>query len=492
LTDIVIIGAGIGGLAAAIHLAAAGKRVTVVEQNERTGGKMGVFSTDGFRWDTGPSVITMRWVFEDLFRRAGRRLDDYLTLLPLKPLTRYFYPDGSLLDVDEDPKLTAQRLAHFDPRDEDGYLRFLRYANTIHVATGDVFIYGAPPTWQTLFRVNPLRMLQADALRPMQRAIEGFVHSRQARQLLGRFATYTGASPYLAPATLNVIAHVELNEGVFYPQGGIAQIAAALTQLAQEMGVEIRTGCPVDAIDLQFDQVTGVRLKDGDRLDANHVIANVDVSTVYERMLPPIPTVRRELKRLTKLEPSSSGFILLLGVERVHEQLAHHNIFFSRDYEDEFSDIFGRGVPPREPTIYVAITSKTDADHAPAGTENWFVLVNTPAENGRFDWPTQAESYRDLVLARLATDFDLDVRAHLRYTKTITPPELEKLSGARNGALYGQSSNDRMAAFRRPHNRASAVKGLYFAGGTTHPGGGVPMVTLSGKVAAQLVLEDMG
>ncbi|MEZ4835547.1 MAG: hypothetical protein R2873_26750 [Caldilineaceae bacterium] len=197
------------------------------------------------------------------------------------------------------------------------------------------------------------------------------------------------------------------------------------------------------------------------------------------------------MKRLTKLEPSSSGFILLLGVDRVHPQLAHHNIFFSHDYEDEFNDIFARGLPPREPTIYVAITAKTDAAHAPTGCENWFVLVNTPAENGRFNWQTQAEGYRDLVLACLAHDFDLDVRDHLRYTKTVTPPQLEILSGARNGALYGQSSNDRMAAFRRPHNRASAVKGLYFAGGTTHPGGGVPMVTLSGKVAADLVLEDM-
>ncbi|MEZ4835546.1 MAG: FAD-dependent oxidoreductase [Caldilineaceae bacterium] len=199
MPNIVIIGAGIGGLATAINLAAAGKQVTVLEQNERTGGKMGIFEADGFRWDTGPSVITMRWVFEDLFRRAGRRLEDYLTLLPLDPLTRYFYPDGSLLDVDEDPQVTARRLAQFDPRDEDGYLRFLRYANTIHDATGDVFIYGAPPTWRTVFQVNPIRMVQADALRPMQRAIEQHVHSPQARQLLGRFATYTGASPYLAP-----------------------------------------------------------------------------------------------------------------------------------------------------------------------------------------------------------------------------------------------------------------------------------------------------
>ncbi len=491
MSNIVIIGAGIGGLSAAIHLAAAGQRVIVLEQNERVGGKMGQFEIDGFRWDTGPSVITMRWVFEELFRRAGRRLDDYLTLLPLEPLTRYFFPDGSLLDVDADPALTARRLAAYDPRDEAGYLAFLRYANQIHDATGDVFIYGPPPSWRTIFRVNPLRMMQADALRPMQRAIEGFVHSQQARQLLGRFATYTGASPYQAPATLNVIAHVELNEGVFYPQGGISQIADALARLALELGVEIRTGCTVDGIDLHLDRITGVRLAGGERIETGHVVANLDVTTVHERLLPPIPSVRRQLSQLTRLEPSSSGFILLLGVGRSHAGLAHHNVFFSGNYEDEFSDIFGRGLPPREPTIYVAITSKSDADHAPPGCENWFVLVNTPAENGRFNWQTQANSYRDLVLTRLADHFDLDIRRHLRYTRIITPPELEAISAARNGALYGQSSNDRMAAFRRPHNRSRAVKGLYFAGGTTHPGGGVPMVTLSGKVAAELLLADL-
>lgn len=490
---IVIIGAGIGGLSAAIHLASAGKQVIVLEKNEATGGKMGEVEADGFRWDIGPSVITMRHVFEELFRTASRRLEDYLTLLPLQPLTRYFYPDGSVLNVDADPQATAGRLDRYHPGDGDGYLRFLRYANDIYEATGDVFIYGAPPTWRTLLGVNPLRMVKTDALRTMQAAIESFVRSPQARQLLGRFATYTGASPYLAPATLNVIAHVELTGGVWYPQGGIAQIARSLTRLAEEVGVEIRTGCAVEGIDLRFDRVAGIRTAE-ERIETERVIANVDVISVYERLLPPIPAVRRELERLTKLEPSSSGFIMLLGVEGEHPQLAHHNIFFSGDYADEFRDIFQRGLPPREPTLYVAITAKSDPQHAPPGCENWFVLINTPPGNEEttscFDWRSQASSYSHVVLDRLATVFDLDVRGRIRTQRILTPRDLEALTAARRGALYGQSSNDRMAAFRRPHNRSAAVKGLYFAGGTTHPGGGVPMVTLSGKVAAGMVLAD--
>lgn len=488
---IVIIGAGIGGLSAAIHLAAAGKEVIVLEQNAQPGGKMGEITAAGFRWDTGPSVITMRDVFEDLFSRANRRLDEYLTLLPLSPLTRYFYPDDSVLDVDADPIVTAQRLAHYDTRDNAGYLAFLDYTQNIHGVTRDTFIYGPPPTPTALLRGNPLRLLRADPFRTMQQAIESYVHSPQARQLLGRFATYTGASPYLAPATLNVIAHVELNQGVWYPQGGIYAIARAFTRLAQELGVEIRTGCAVQAIDLDSGRVCGVRLADGSALACQQVIANLDVAAVYEHLLPSIPSLKRRRQELLALEPSSSGFALLLGIEGEHATLAHHNIFFSSDYAEEFRQIFAQGIPPHEPTIYVAITSKSDPQHAPPGCENWFVLVNTPVDNGKFDWQKNASFYRDQILARLATDFGLDVRNQIRHEIYLTPPDLSRLTGARRGALYGQSANDRMAAFRRPHNRAADVHGLYFAGGTVHPGGGVPMVTLSGKLAAEMVQADL-
>jgi phytoene desaturase len=502
MTDpIIIIGAGIGGLSAAIRLAVAGKRVVVLEKNGQSGGKMGQFSAEGFRWDTGPSVITMRWVFEELFSLAGRKLEDYLTLLPLDPLTRYFYPDGSVLDVDPDPRRTASRLARYASEDGSGYLRFLDYTKNIHRATGDVFIYGPPPSVRTLLKANPLRMFSADPFRTMQQAIEGFVRSPQARQLLGRFATYTGASPFLAPATLNVIAHVELNEGVWYPQGGIYALAQTLTRLAEEVGVEIRLNCGVAEISVAQSggaakggklAVTGVVTEAGERLAATGVIANLDVINVYEKLLPPSPKVTALVKRLERVERSLSGFVMLLGVEGENAGLAHHNIFFSRDYAGEFREIFRQGRPPSEPTIYVAITSKSDPDHAPAGCENWFVLINTPPAGPGFDWPSQAEAYGKRVLDRLADEFGVDVRGRIRHQRILTPLDLERMTAARQGALYGTSSNDTFAAFRRPHNRSSLVQGLYFAGGTTHPGGGVPMVTLSGKVAAGMVLADWG
>jgi phytoene desaturase len=486
---ILIIGAGIGGLSAAIRLAAAGQRVVIYEQNQTVGGKMGEVRAAGFRWDTGPSVITMRPVFEELFAAAGRRLDDYLTLLPVEPLTRYFYPDGRVLDTTRDLASMAAQIEAIEPRDVEGYLRFLAYAAQLHRITGPTFIYNEPPSLARLWRLPLLDLFKVDPWLTMDQVIRRHVRSPHLRQLLGRFATYVGASPYLAPATLSVIAHVELTGGVWYPQGGIYAIAQALARLATELGVEIHTGEPVGHICLQGKRVSGLQLASGIEIDAEAIIANVDVATVQTRLLPASIGARSN-GRFAASEPSCSGYVLLLGVEGQHEALGHHNIFFSRDYRREFDDIFRRGIPPKEPTVYVAITSKRAPDPAPAGCENWFVLVNAPPLGSQFDWTTQEAAYRERVLSTLA-GFGLDLRTKIRYTKALTPLDLAQATGAWRGALYGLSSNQALNAFRRPANRAPVVRGLYYAGGTTHPGGGVPMVTLSGKVAAQMVLADL-
>lgn len=487
---VIIIGAGIGGLAAAIRLAAAGERVLVVEQNETVGGKMGEFRQAGFRWDTGPSVITMRPVFEELFQCAGRQLADYLTLQPLDPLTRYFWPDGTVLDATSDLTRMAAQLAHLHPQEMEGYLRFLAYAAQLYRLTSPVFIYDHPPTWRSLLRAGPLDLLRIQPWLTMDQLIRRHVYSPHLRQLLGRFATYVGASPYLAPATLSVIAHVELTGGVWYPQGGVYAIAQAYARLAAELGVVIRTGCPVTQIRVQAGRAVGVTCATGEQLTGKAVIANVDVTTVYAQLLPATPAIARRRAALVRREPSCSGYALLLGVAGEHPQLAHHNIFFAADYRREFTEIFQRGVPPTEPTIYVAISAKSDPTHAPAGCENWFVLVNAPALGGHFDWATQEANYRQIVFSTLA-QLGFDLTGRIRTSQLVTPLDLARITGAWRGALYGLSSNQARNAFRRPHNRCREVAGLYFAGGTTHPGGGVPMVTLSGKVAAELVLADL-
>ena len=494
MLPIIIVGAGIGGLSAAIRLAAAGKRVIVYEKNSQVGGKMGQVYQDGFRWDTGPSVITMRHVLAELFASTGRNLDDYLTLQPVDPLTRYFYPDGTVLDVSRDWPTLAQQIAALDERDVTGYLAYLAYAARIHDITGPIFIYDEPPTPRSFLRVPLTQWLKADPLRTMQQAIEGHVHSPHLRQLLGRFATYVGGSPYEAPATLNVIAHVELTGGVWYPRGGIYAIAEAMARLAAELGVEIYTDTPVEQLVVENGRITGIQLSDGQTVAAGAVIANVDVATTYTRLLPDTAVSRRRLQKLRQQEPSCSGFVLLLGVETADlpgPTLAHHNIFFSHDYRREFEQIFKQGQPPDDPTIYLAITSKSDPQDAPPGCENWFILVNAPALDERYDWEANKVAYGERVLAKLA-DHGLVVNGRIRHQTILTPHDLAAQTGAWRGALYGASANSRWTTFRRPHNRCPDYKRLYFAGGTTHPGGGVPMVTLSGGVAARLLLRDLG
>ncbi len=486
---IIIIGAGIGGMSAAIRLAVAGERVVILEKNEKVGGKMYEIVRDGYRWDTGPSVITMRHVFEELFRMAGRNLADYLTLLPLDPLTRYFYPDGTIFNATSNLSRMAEQIAQWDERDVAGYFRYLSYVATIHRITGPVFIYDKPPRPASFLKVPITEWLKADPLRQMQPAINGFVKSPYMRQLLGRFATYVGGSPYLAPATLNVIAHVEMTGGVWYPQGGIYSIAHALEKLAGELGIEIHTNTPVKQIDVQNGCAVGVITSNDVYHEAKAVLANADVTTVYEHLLPR-QIAERRLNRLKQQEPSGSGYVMLLGIEGEHPQLAHHNIFFSGDYRREFEFIFKKGVPADDMTVYVAITSKTDSSHAPQGHENWFILVNAPATSSEYDWNVQKLAYREKVFDQLAR-FGIEIHDKIRSEVIFTPLHLQEMSGAWRGALYGASANSKWTAFKRPHNRCADIRGLYFAGGTTHPGGGVPMVMLSGKVASDLILDDI-
>lgn len=487
--SVIVIGAGIGGLSAAIRLASAGHSVTIFEKNPLVGGKMNETSSNGFRWDTGPSVITMRHVFEELFAVAGRKLEDYLQFVPIDPLTRYFYPDGTILDASRELSRMVEQIEHIEPHDVEGYLSYLAYVARLHRITGPVFIYDEPPSLNSFRKVALLDAFRIDPLRTMNQAIEGFVRSPHLRQLLGRFATYVGASPYQAPATLNVIAHVELNGGVWYPKGGIYAIARALEKLAHELGITIHTNRTVQQIAIEGKAAVGITIDTGERFPADAIIANVDVASVYENLIPTPQIPQAELKRLQSLEPSCSGFILMLGVQGTSPQLAHHNIFFSQDYRAEFKDIFQRGVPPEDPTVYVAITSKTDAYDAPPNHENWFVLVNAPALGDQWKWnENTTRQYAERVLDTL-TRHGVDVRTRIVESHIWTPVDIERFTAARGGALYGASSNNRFAAFLRPHNQSAAFENLYFTGGTTHPGGGVPMVILSGKVAANLILN---
>jgi phytoene desaturase len=495
---IIVVGAGIGGLAAAIRLAAAGYQVQILEKNARAGGKVNLIKQDGFSFDTGPSLITMPAVLRELFAAGGARLDDELELVQLDPICRYWYRDGTRCDASTDLSRMVAEIARLDSRDVAGFLTFLAYARQLYTVAAEPFLFhpiGGPLdafrrlvrghyAWRDALRVLSPRSL--DAL------VRRYFHSPYLRQLFDRYATYTGSSPYRTPAIYALIPYVEYTTGVWYVRGGIYMLVRALQRVAGRRGVALRTGCEVAQVIVRDGRACGVVLADGTALEADAVVVNADVVYTYHHLLA--SESRREYTRvaLNQMEPSCSAFVLLLGVRRQYPHLEHHNIFFSADYSAEFRDIFVRRIPPRDPTIYVCRTTRTDPTQAPPGHDNLFVLVNTPYLSAACDWEREAPAYRELVLARLE-QFGLDgLRRHLVTEQMITPQDLERLYHANRGAIYGLSVHGCLAPLRRPPNRARAMQRLYFVGGSTHPGGGLPLVALSGKIVADLVAQDIG
>ena len=498
---IIIIGGGLGGLAAAIRLAIAGRRVTLLEKNERVGGKLNLHQHEDYTWDTGPSLFTMPWVLRELFAAAGRCLEDALQIVPVEPTCRYQWPDGMRFDSWQSLPLLVQEIARLCPADVPALFRFLEHTARIYDAVAPTFLLRPSDGLRDLITPQLARhALRIDALRSVDSAVRSFFRSPYLRQVFNRYATYNGSSPYLSPATFNLIAYIEFAEGGWYVKGGMYGIARALEALARDLGVEIRTDAEVSEIIMTPQKrrgfkpsVQGVRLVSGETLEAHQVVVNADPRYAYRQLLPGL---ERTAARIERLEPSCSGFIVLLGVDRMYDQLKHHNIFFSADYEREFAAIFAKGVPAPDPTIYVCATCVSDPQHAPPGHMNLFVLVNAPsigAGQGRtFSWEREAAGYRDLIVRKLERMGLTELNRHIVYEQTITPLDMERRYHARGGAIYGLASNTPFTAFARPPLRARGVSGLYFVGGGTHPGGGIPLVLLSGKAVAEQIARDGG
>jgi phytoene desaturase len=324
-----------------------------------------------------------------------------------------------------------------------------------------------------------------DPFRTVHTSLKRFFKNESILQLFDRYATYNGSNPYQAPATLNIIPYVEYGLGGYYVRGGMFRIVEALEQVARQSGVEIQLNARVTSIKHRDGQITGV-VVNGDQVQVNRVLCNADVVTTFNDLIEGLP---RRRKQLNAFEPSLSGMVFLWGVKSTFPRMKHHNIFFSSDYEQEFEQIFKQKQPPDDPTIYVAITSRVDASDAPPGCENWFVLLNMPYLAANQDWDSAVNSMREKVLEKLK-QHGLDVGPHISCEKVLTPEYFYQKYGSNCGSIYGISSNSRTMAFQRPANRSRDLRGLYFAGGACHPGGGIPLVLLSGKMAAELLIEN--
>jgi len=472
-----VVGAGVGGIAVSIRLAAAGHDVTVLERNPMVGGKMATLTEEGFTFDVGPSLLTLPDLFDELFRLGGTTLSDEVELVRLDPQIRYRWPDGSSLDVADDPARWMTNLEAFSSGSSTQWETFAERSEQIWEVSERTFLAG-PANLGLIRRArSPLDLGRIDGNRTLAKAAAATFDDPRLRQMIGRYATYSGSSPFQAPATLACISHIEREFGSWYVMGGLGRLRDALVGLARRMGVAIRLDCDVGRVVTEAKRVVGVELADGGIERADLVIANVDASHLYTELLPN----PKHAKKIDQVKRSSSAFVICAAVRGETEGIAHHNVWFSLDDQQEFR-FLEAGRMPIDPTIYACVSSVTDPSQAPDGWENWFIMVNTPPAIG-IDRKIMTAG----ILNRLA-ERGVDLRQRIDFTRTLVPADFEARYRAPGGAIYGTSSDGKRAAFSRPAN-VGPVDGLYLVGGSSHPGGGLPLVATSARIVADLVEE---
>lgn len=489
MANIVVIGAGMGGLSAAVRLQAAGHRVTVIEKNARPGGKVNVLEAGGFRFDTGPTILTLPGEIERLFQDVGRDMRDFLTLLRFEPIYRASFPDGAVFTLWPDEERTLEEIHALSPRDVDAYRAFMRNGRRLWEEIDGHFFNKLFLNWRDLLDWRTISAgRKMDALRSMYDAVDRRFHDPRLKQLFMFQATYVGASPRQIPATYAVIPYLETAQGVWFPKGGMYSMVEAVIRLAEAFGVEVRLNAPVAQIAVRDGRARGVHLADGTFLPADAVIANSDLVYTYRELIP--ASVRRKYTdvRLERFEPSSSAFIVYLGTDRTYPDLIHHNIYFTADYESEMHQIFVEKRPPTDPSWYICAPTRTDPDLAPPGHEALYVLTIAPHLTPGVDWREWEPRYRELLLDRMARVAGLsDIRSRIVFERHWTPEDFATVFNGNAGSIFGLSARMNQTAFFRPPNRSADVEGLYFVGGSTQPGGGVPIVMISGRLVADLV-----
>lgn len=495
MTSILIIGAGLGGLSAACRLAKSGFSVTVLEKNDSVGGKVNFLEAKGYKFDTGASLITLPRIFEELFEFCGRRLEDYLTLEKLDPICRYLWSDGTVFDASQNLEKTENEIAKIAPGDVENFRKYIADSKQKYEIAEKTFLAKSLNELPELLTTRNLPdLLKISTLTTLDKHNAKYFQSPKMRQFFNRFATYNGSSPYKIPATFALIPYAEFGLGAWYARGGIYEIPKAMEKLARELGVKFQFETSVKQILIKNGKVVGVKVSIEEygeiyeeTLEADIIISNADAIVTYRDLIEESERPSFSDKKLKKREPSSSGFVLLLGVKKQFPQLSHHNIFFSDDYETEFHRIFNLKIFASEPTIYVCASTKTDATQAPEGCENLFVLVNAPYTADITQWRIEAEPYRNLIIKKLENFGLNDLEKSIEFEQIITPEDFERIFNANRGSIYGVSSNGIFSAFRRIPNKSKDIENLYFVGGATHPGGGMPLVLLSGKMTAEMI-----
>jgi phytoene desaturase len=485
----VVIGAGIGGIATAIRLACLGLEVTVCEANAYPGGKLSEFESQGYRFDAGPSLFTLPENVDELFELAGKDPKAYFDYLRLEEVCRYFWEDGTRLTAPGQPDSLAIAIEKELGEPAAHIRHFLNDSARKYELTESLFLRRSLHKLSTWFNLDSLRgylnLGRLEVFRTMHEANARTFCQPKVVQLFNRYATYNGSDPYQTPATLNVIPHLEYNLGAYFPTKGMYGITLSLLGLARELGVSFRFQAPVQEILLQHQQVKGIRLE-GEVLQAQVVVSNMDIVGTYRKLLPTVQAPERLLSQ----PKSTSAIIFYWGIRRQFEALGLHNIFFSEDYRGEFAALSdGQRLHP-DPTVYLNISSKHKPDDAPPGCENWFVMVNAPHNKGQ-DWEQFIAAARQHILSKLSRNLDTEIQPLIETEVLLDPRTIESKTSSHQGALYGNSSNNRYAAFLRHPNFSARIGGLYFVGGSVHPGGGIPLALSSARITADLVRKQL-
>jgi len=481
----VVIGAGVAGLATAIRLSQQNYAVTVFEANAYPGGKLSAFTLGGYRFDAGPSLFTMPHFVDELFSLCGEEPSAHFNYIKKEEACRYFWEDGTALVAHSKTDAFATEVETKLGVPKKTLLAYLAKAKKKYDLTEKLFLQQSLHRWSTYFSLDTLKALWNIQSMEIGKSLDQINREQLQEphlvQLFNRFATYNGSSPYQTPGIMSLIQHLESHYGTFLPLGGMEQISQSLYRLAQRQGVQFHFDQKVDEILLADKKAVGVRVGTTKHA-ADCVVSNMDVFPTYKHLLP----TQKMPKNVAREERSSSAVIFYWGIKKTFPQLDLHNIFFSDDYPAEFRAIFETKELYDDPTVYVNITSKNEKKDAPEGSENWFVMINAPADHGQ-DWDALTDKLREKVLAKLSRQLGVELSAYIEEETVMRPPEIQAKTQSHLGALYGSSSNNKMAAFLRHPNFSKKIGRLFFCGGSVHPGGGIPLCLLSAKIVSEQI-----
>lgn len=480
---VAIVGSGVAGLASAIRLACRGYQVQVYEANAFAGGKLTEFKIDGYRFDAGPSLFTLPKLVDELFTLAGEDPRLSFNYQKLAINCKYFYEDGTLISAFGEPKDLINELSEKTGETRQSIEAHIKKSSFLYDKLSELFMFSSLNDWRVYFSKKALSayfsFTKLGFFKTMNRANADAFKSQKLIQLFNRYATYNGSDPYKTPATMLIIPHLEISIGAYFPQGGMHSITQSLVGLAERCGVKFFYETPVERILVEKGKAVGLQVN-GKPTYYDRIISNVDIVNSYKRLLPQI----KSPKFLLNQPKSSSALIFYWGINSTFDKLDVHNIFFSEDYKQEFQHIFNSDSIYQDPTVYINITSKVNADDAPTGCENWFVMINTPNNQGQ-DWEQLIAQARIGIQKKLTRLLGTDIAQLIQTEKILDPRTIESRTGSAQGALYGNSSNNLFSAFLRHANKSKRVENLYFCGGSVHPGGGIPMCLSSAKILDQ-------